>query len=88
MNWLTRSLRLLPLGVTVFLVACAMPAGPVIDKSRVAAVGRVTDIEVQHGYLIVQFPTGSMNVSVDKRALERYRIGDELYIDSFGRPLN
>ena len=65
-----------------------MPAAPVVDKSRVAAVGRITDIEAQHGYLIVQFPNGSMNVSADKRALERYRIGDELLIDSYGRPLN
>ena len=51
-------------------------------------MGRITGIEVQHSYLIVQFPNGPMNVSVDMRALERYRIGDELAIDSYGRPLN
>jgi len=88
MNWLTRSLRLLPLGVTLMLAACATPVAPVVDKSRVAAVGRITDIEVQHGYLVVRFPNGPMNVSIDKRALEHYRVGDELYIDSYGRPLN
>jgi hypothetical protein len=95
MNLLTRSLRLLPLGLALIplgaallLAACAMPTAPVIDKSRVAAVGRITDIEVQHSYLVVQFPNGPMNVSIDKRALERYRVGEELYIDSYGRPLN
>ena len=88
MNVLTRSLRWLPLGVTLILTACAMPAAPVVDQSRVAAVGRITDIEAQHSYLVVQFPNGPMNVSVDKRALERYRVGDELLIDSYGRPLN
>ena len=87
-NTLPRALRLLPLGVVFILAACAMPATTVDDTSRVAAVGRISDIEVQHSYLVVQFPNGPMNVSVDKRALERYRIGDELRIDSYGRPLN
>ena len=87
-SMLPRALRLLPLGIAFVLAACAMPAAPVDDTSRVAAVGRITDIEVQHGYLVVRFPNGPMNVSVDKRALERYRIGDELRIDSYGRPLN
>jgi uncharacterized lipoprotein YajG len=78
----------LPLAAALVLAACAMPAATVDDTSRVAAVGRISDIEVQHGYLVVEFPNGRMNVSVDKRALERYRVGDELRIDSYGRPLN
>ena len=70
------------------LVACAMPPPAPIDTRGAAAVGRITDIEVQHGFLVVQFPNGPMNVSVDMRALERYRVGDQLAIDSYGRPLN
>ena len=87
MNVLTRSLRLLRLGIVFVLAACAMPAATVDDTSRVAAVGRISDIEVLHGYAIVQFPNGSMNVSMDKRELEQYRVGDEIRIDSYGRPL-
>jgi len=70
------------------LTACAISAATPVDSSRVAAVGRITDIEAQHGYVVVEFPNGRMNVSVDKRWLERYRIGDQLAIDSYGRPLN
>jgi hypothetical protein len=80
------ALRLLLLAGAFVLGACA-PATTVDDTSRVAAVGRISDIEVLHGYAIVEFPTGRMNVSMDKRELERYRVGDELRIDSYGRPL-
>ena len=85
---LPASLRLLSLGAALALGACgATTATTVDDTSRVAAVGRISDIEVQHGYAIVEFPNGRMNVSMDKRELEQYRIGDQLRIDSYGRPL-
>jgi hypothetical protein len=83
-----RALRWLLALAALTLTGCAVPAAAPVDPSRVAAVGRITDIEVQHGYLIVEFPNGRMNVSVDKRWLERYRVGDQLAIDSYGRPLN
>ncbi len=80
-------LRLLSLGAALALGACASTFATVDDTSRVAAVGRISDIEVLHGYAIVEFPNGRMNVSMDKRELEQYRIGDQLRIDSYGRPL-
>jgi hypothetical protein len=82
------ALRWLLALVALTFTACAMPAAAPIDQSRVAAVGRISDIEVQHGYLVVEFPSGRMNVSIDKRLLEHYRVGDQLAIDSYGRPLN
>jgi len=78
---------LLPL-VALPLIACALPAPAPLDQSRVAAVGRISDIEAQHGYVVVQFPNGPMNVSIDKRLLDNYRVGDQIAIDSYGRPLN
>jgi hypothetical protein len=81
------SLRHLPLCAALVLGACAFTTVTVDDTSRVAAVGRISDIEVLHGYAIVAFPNGRMNVSMDKRELEQYRVGDELRIDSYGRPL-
>jgi hypothetical protein len=84
---LPASLRLLALGAVLALGACGFTTATVDDTSRVAAVGRISDIEVQHGYATVEFPNGRMNVSMDKRELEQYRIGDQLRIDSYGRPL-
>lgn len=77
--------RLFLLGAAFMLGACA--SAPIDDSARVAAVGRISDIEVLHGYAIVEFPNGRMNVSMDKRELEQYRVGDEIRIDSYGRPL-
>ena len=72
------------LGNTV--AGCAL-APAETDDSRVAAVGRITDIDGQHGYAIVEFPNGRMVVSIDKRDLDKYVVGDELRVDSYGRPL-
>lgn len=83
MNVLGRALVLLALGVT----ACASLAPTGSDDARVAAVGRITDIDANHGYTIVEFPTGHMFVNLDKRDLGKYVVGDELRIDSYGRPL-
>ena len=68
-------------------VGCAGPAAVAPDDARVAAVGRITDLDVNHGYAIVEFPNGRMFVTLDKRDLGKYTVGDELRIDSFGRPL-
>ena len=50
-------------------------------------VGRITDLDVNHGYAIVEFPTGRMFVNIDKRDMGKYIVGDDLRIDSYGRPL-
>jgi hypothetical protein len=89
MTTLRRSRRLvLLLIVPGVLAGCGsvMSAGPAAGPPA-AAVGRVADIEANHGYIIAEFPNGRMNVSVDKRELYHYRIGDTIRIDSYGRPL-
>ena len=68
------------------VAGCALTASAP-DDARVAAVGRITDLDVNHGYAIVEFPNGRMFVTLDKRDLGKYTVGDELRIDSFGRPL-
>ena len=77
--------------VAVVLLGAALAACPLgaaeSDDSRVAAGGRITDIDANHGYAIVEFPTGRWFVNIDKRDLGRFTVGDELRIDSFGRPL-
>jgi len=68
------------------VAGCALPgAGP--DDSRTAAVGRIVDLDANHGYAIVEFPDRRMFVHLGKRDMDKYLIGDDLRIDSFGRPL-
>ena len=68
------------------LAGCALiGAGP--DDSRTAAVGRIVDLDANHGYAIVEFPDRRMFVHLGKRDMDKYLIGDDLRIDSFGRPL-
>ena len=65
------------------VTGCALaPAGT--DDSRVAAVGRITDIDAHHGYAIVEFPTSRTFLNIDKRDLGKYTVGDELRVDSYG----
>jgi hypothetical protein len=68
------------------VAGCALTgAGP--DDSRTAAVGRIVDMDANHGYAIVEFPDRRMFVHLGKRDMDKYLIGDDLRIDSFGRPL-
>ena len=79
--------RLPVLLISIFLLgACAAPVAEV-PTSQGAAVGRVVDIQVTHGYLIAEFPSGRMYVGMDKRELGWYIVGDQIRIDTFGRPL-
>ena len=57
------------------------------DDSRTAAVGRIVDLETNHGFAVVEFPDRRMSVHLSKRDLDKYRVGDDLRIDSYGRPL-
>lgn len=54
--------------------------------SREIATGRVVEIDEYHGFLVAEFPSGRLTISVDKRELGRYILGDLIRIDSFGRP--
>jgi hypothetical protein len=49
-------------------------------------VGRIIDMEYHHGYVVVQFPTRRMYVTMDKREMGQYAVGDEISLDTFGRP--
>ena len=79
----------LPLVLLLVLLASAFgPAFAADDPtSREVAVGRVVEIQVKHGFLIAEFPTRRMFVGMDKRELGSYIVGDEIRIDSVGRPL-
>lgn len=68
------------------VAGCALTSAGT-DDSRVAAVGRITDLDPSHGFAIVEFPNGRMFVTIDKRDLGKYIVGDELRVDSYGRPL-
>ena len=69
------------------VAGCALGPAAGTDDSRVAAVGRITDLDTNHGYAIVEFPNGRMFVNMDKREMGRFIVGDELRVDTFGRPL-
>jgi len=58
-----------------------------LDDSRTAAVGRIVDIDANHGYAVVEFPDRRMFVHLGSRGLDKYFVGDDLRVDSFGRPL-
>ena len=68
------------------VAGCAL-TGAGGDDSRTAAVGRIVDIDTNHGYAIVEFPERRMFVHLGKRDLDKYLVGDDLRVDSFGRPL-
>ena len=74
----------------VALMLVLLDAGPALaaqhDRQE-AAVGRIVDLDANHGYVIVEFPNGRTFVSMDKRDMGKYVVGDDLRIESFGRPL-
>jgi hypothetical protein len=79
--------RVLVGGALVAVAGCGMAASGVEDDSRTAAVGRIVDMDANHGYAIVEFPERRMFVHLGKRDMDKYLVGDDLRVDSFGRPL-
>jgi hypothetical protein len=81
----------MPKRVRMILLASLVGAGctmtPPAPQGPAAAVGRVTHIGSDHGYVIASFPDGPRTISVDHRDLEYYSIGSEIFLDSSGRPL-
>jgi len=70
------------------LVLIAIAAGPVFAAEQPAAdVGRIYIIDGNEGFVIAEFPNGQRLINVDKRHLWLYRVGDEIRVDTFGRPL-
>ena len=78
------------LRVALVLALLGAGVGPALaaqhDRQE-AAVGRIVDIDANHGYVIAEFPNGRMFVTIDKRDIGKFIVGDDLRIDSFGRPL-
>jgi len=54
---------------------------------QVADVGRVEFKDINEGYIVATFPRGPVIIAMDKREMGHYIPGDEIRIDSFGRPL-
>ncbi|MGH7390302.1 MAG: hypothetical protein ACREM3_12720 [Candidatus Rokuibacteriota bacterium] len=52
-----------------------------------AEVGRVEFEVANEGYIVASFPSGSRMIAMDRFQMSRYVPGDEIRIDSFGRPL-
>jgi hypothetical protein len=78
------------LRVALVLALLGVGVGPALaaqHDGQEAAVGRIVDIDANHGYVIAEFPNGRKFVSMDKRDMGKYIVGDDLRIDSFGRPL-
>jgi hypothetical protein len=72
----------LALGLLVLLVAAA----PVLAAAPPVEVGQIYVIDVGHSFILAEFPEGRRLINIDRRDLWRYRVGDEIRIDSFGRP--
>jgi hypothetical protein len=54
---------------------------------RVAAVGRVIEIDSNRGVLVGDFDGRRLIIDVDRRDMDRYKPGDEIRLDGAGRAL-
>ena len=79
-------MKTLGLALLIALLSAA-PAWPADDDAQVALVGRVIYLDVNDGIVIGSFPTGQRVINMDRRELQRYILGDEIRLDSLGRPL-
>lgn len=80
--------RSLGVALVLVLLGAGVATAPAAQQDgQEAAVGRIVDTVPFHGYVVVEFPNGRMNVAMDKREMGQYIVGDEIRIDSFGRPL-
>jgi len=70
--------------LAVALAAGCAAAGPPREP---AAVGRVEIVDGREGYIHAVFPQGRTTIFVDKRELWKYAPGDEIAVDSAGRPI-
>ena len=69
------------------LLLVALVAGPALAAGPPVEVGRIDIIDGNEGFVIAEFPSGRRLISVDKRYLWLYRVGGEIHVDAFGRPL-
>jgi hypothetical protein len=60
-------------------------AAPALAAEETLAVGRVFVIEPGKGFLIAVFPEGPRILDIQRSDAWRYKEGDEIRVDSFGR---
>jgi hypothetical protein len=83
MNGMPNLSRLLVVAMVALGAVLAVGGGPAAAEDE---VGRIIDMEYHHGYVVVQFPSRRMYVTMDKREMGQYIVGDEIWLDTFGRP--
>ncbi|HEV8642510.1 MAG TPA: hypothetical protein VGV13_15565 [Methylomirabilota bacterium] len=78
--------------LTLMLLAAGLAVGCTVargsrpdDPGVIGAV--ITYIDVYDGYMVVEWPGGRSTISMDRRALYQYRIGDDVALDSALRPI-
>jgi hypothetical protein len=69
------------------LLSIVIGAGPALAADQPAEIGQIYIIDGCEGYVIATFPSGQRIVYIGKQSIWRYREGDEIRIDAFGRPL-
>lgn len=83
----SRPTAIVPLAAALWLaVGCAAIRNEA-PPSQAAAVGRVDVVDATEGFILAEFPSGRMMIGLDKREIGHWVSGDEIRIDSFGRPL-
>lgn len=73
------------IGAGLLASSCAVTAD--WQPPQAAVTGRIVEIDVNHAFVIAEFPAGRWTISVDPRELAHYRHGDEIRLDQAGRPL-
>lgn len=72
--------------VLPLLGGCAAGTTPT-PSAPAAAVGKVIFLDFADGFIVADFDGRRMVIGLDKREIGSYAPGDEIRIDSAGRPL-
>jgi hypothetical protein len=67
------------------LLFILIAAAPSLAAEEALAVGRIFVIEPGKGFVIAQFPEGPRLIYIQRADTWRYKEGDEIRVDSFGR---
>jgi hypothetical protein len=72
--------------ILLALAFIGIVVAPALAADQPLEVGRVMIIDGCEAYVIAAFPSGQRLIYVGKFNLWRYKEGDEIRIDAFGRP--
>jgi hypothetical protein len=67
------------------LLFILIAAAPSLAAEEALAVGRIFVIEPGKGFVIAQFAEGPRLIYIQRADVVRYKEGDEIRVDSFGR---